>query len=406
MFNREFVLGGILDLRVPTLLFGLIILIQALIRALRDNDFVTVMKNLEINKKILLVNSFFLLVFFSNFMWLFNGLEIDFHVFISILLIAVYNYIFVLVIQVMIDVIDLNKIVKYLNISFFFLFVSILLVFFGLDLRQLIGHSFRFDYVSYVSMPFNITRRISGFADDPNYVSFFSVMIILVNLKFKPKKMKIMIFLTMVAIILSFSRTVMLAMVLIAVILLFEKLLRVINKRAIYASTSIILSAIILVPISAVIFNFNTGMTTLDQRFSMWNNAISLFLRNPLFGSGLTSFRSYFSISGGWFVQPHSTYFSILSENGLIAFVLFLLILFNQLKLKNKYHSSLVLVFAILGITQDITYHSYFVFISVLLYYITVRSESKIIDDSAKQNTKFNLERIERVEDLEFAGER
>ena len=395
MFNREFVLGGVLDLRFPILLLGVIILVQAVLK----NKFF-----LKKDKNFFLINMFFLFVFFSNIMWVFNEFTLNSDAFIVIILSAVYNYMFVLVLQLKIDDIEMNKIVKYMNIAFLFLFISMLLVLLNFELGYLIGHSdFRW-YASTenVNMPFGLTRRISGFAEDPNYVSFLATMIIFVNLRFKHRKMKIMIFLALIALLLSFSRTITPVLIFSILALLGEKILKAITSKQIDMitfPTFIAAISFILAPFFLLALNVYTGMSTMDLRFLMWDNAVSLFLNNPLFGSGLTSFRSYFSLQTvGWFVQSHNTFLTILSENGLIAWALFILILFNQFKFKDKYHSCLVLTFIAISFSYDITNHPYFVFISALLCYATIYCEK----NCTEEEVKFNLDSRQT---LELVGE-
>jgi O-antigen ligase len=67
-----------------------------------------------------------------------------------------------------------------------------------------------------------------------------------------------------------------------------------------------------------------------EERIFMFNLGIELFVKNPVSGVGIDQFRSYVeeATSGEWGHDAHNFYIKILSEEGIIGIVLFLLPLF------------------------------------------------------------------------------
>ena len=94
---------------------------------------------------------------------------------------------------------------------------------------------------------------------------------------------------------------------------------------------------------------------TLTTRFAMWEGAQELFIKSPLIGSGITSFRTFFEIShSNWYVQCHSTFWQVLSETGLIGLFFYSNTLINALDKKEKLTSYfLVIVFIIWSMTYE-----------------------------------------------------
>jgi O-antigen ligase len=71
-----------------------------------------------------------------------------------------------------------------------------------------------------------------------------------------------------------------------------------------------------------------TGEIQLSSRESIWNLALSSFFNNPLFGSGINTFDSIFNSSGirdsyYSFAGAHNSYLQILSEIGIVGFLLY-----------------------------------------------------------------------------------
>ena len=363
MFNREFVILGRFDLRFLTGVLGVILLLRALKKVIKNKEINLLLKD----NYFMLINAFFVLIFLSNMMWLFNGLDIRLTSFLAILLSITYNYIFVLVVYFNLNLTEKDKVITYMNLSFIFLFMSMLLVLFGIDLGRLIGHEFRF--VARADALAILPMRIAGFAQDPNFVSILAMMVLFSNLIFNSKSKKYIMALAIIALVLSFSRTILAIATLGFMFYCFEKLFKkeVVTKLCVVTAIGLILAPF-------VIFLLNepdVALSTLSTRFSMWTTAIHLFLRSPLFGSGLTGFRSYFlSTPSGWYVQPHNTFLSVLSESGTIVFGLLLLIFWVQFKLNHQFHSLLILMLVAICFSYDVTSHAYMVYIFILIYYL------------------------------------
>jgi len=383
MYNREFVFMGI-DLRIPSIVLGGILLFNPMIEVLINKKLTLLVKD----KYFLIINIFFILILLNNVMWLYNGLELNLPPFFVILFSTIYNYLFVLVIYFNFNLVKKDMIIKYMNISFIFLFMSMLLTLVGIDLPKLIGQDFR-----YYSPPGDFTVlniRIAGFAEDPNYASFLSIMTLLSNLIFNVRKklfFMLVVILVIAALFLTFSVTILIISSLSLVIYVLEKK---IIKKSITNTFSLIASAgLIFTPFLSFILNIvEIGINTMDQRFIMWNSAINLFLRSPILGSGLTSFRSYFDLFPyGRYVQPHNTFLSILSESGIIVFCLLIFILLYQFKLKKELHSLMLLLLVSLCFTYEITNHPYIVYISSLMYF-QLRSNYSYLNSYADQKLK------------------
>ncbi len=109
--------------------------------------------------------------------------------------------------------------------------------------------------------------------------------------------------------------------------------------------------------------NLNFNLNTMSTRLSMWDTAVILFEKSPWIGNGLTSFRSFYEASGGWYVQAHSTILQILSENGIIGMVLFTIIFILLMKCKGDYKQYLCFIFLVFGLTSELVYLSIFPFI-------------------------------------------
>ena len=75
----------------------------------------------------------------------------------------------------------------------------------------------------------------------------------------------------------------------------------------------------------------NSDEITNDVRFGFWHAAIDMWADYPIQGIGIGQFSTYLPIYGRDYVPPqyldftpHSTYFAMLSETGLVGFALFI----------------------------------------------------------------------------------
>ena len=91
--------------------------------------------------------------------------------------------------------------------------------------------------------------------------------------------------------------------------------------------------------IIAYIFNNDQESYKNIVRLPMWNNAITKFKENPLFGAGYGS-EYYNEIINKKFIHPHSVFFQFMAETGIIGlgtFILFIIFVFK--KAINDYRS-------------------------------------------------------------------
>ena len=81
-------------------------------------------------------------------------------------------------------------------------------------------------------------------------------------------------------------------------------------------------------------------------RFLWWKNAISLFVKRPIYGYGIGNI----NVSGNSSAVTHNTYLDFLVDQGLIGFSLFLFLIWNSCKriIKNKNYAYYGIIFGIL----------------------------------------------------------
>lgn len=154
----------------------------------------------------------------------------------------------------------------------------------------------------------------------------------------------IILVLSSLAILLSMSRAAILGGII--------SLAFFLRKKSITVITIIIIIIIIISPVLltrfASIFNFDN--LTLLRREELLGNAWSLFLKNPLIGSGLNNFIPALAnnlVSGpNRFLQPvHNIFLLALSETGIIGFIgLVVLIAYPMIKSRN-YLPWLIIIF-------------------------------------------------------------
>lgn len=350
MINREFTPFGV-EIRYICSFISIILLINFFISRRR----------IKINSMTKKITIFFAIMFISNIMWLFNSFDINKTGFFVILISYIFNFMSYLIFVLYSDDIDIDKYKRNLFISLVFLIISMFYCIFIGDLNQTPLSTYTGRVADLSSNFFGGIYRISGFAQDPNYTSLFLIIGIITFIYFYKKEHKIfvIVFTAILTVFYCFaaSKTTLVALF-IAIIYLF------ISKRIKKVTDFVIISLIFIIPIAIVFFNiplFENNLS-MKQRFAFWSFAKELFFKNPIIGNGLTSFRSYFSISG-WYVQCHSTIFQILSENGIICLLLFANILYNNLKGNNKYVSIITIIYSIFMINTETLYHIYSIFI-------------------------------------------
>lgn len=209
--------------------------------------------------------------------------------------------------------------------------------------------------------------RVSGFAEDPNYACFFNVLCAATALP-TIRGHKVLSIATVaisaIGIALSWSRTVVFGSIAAAAFVVLAYSVPRIRKNALAFFPLIVAMVALLLPTLRF-----TSLQTMDTRYTLWTNAYHLFLKSPIIGNGLTSFRSYNSLmQRGWYVHPHSSYWETMSEFGVVAFIVLVAIFILAMKrTKNLLESFLVATFVLFSVNFDCTYLQLSIVILVLV---------------------------------------
>ena len=267
--------------------------------------------------------------------------------------------------------------------------LSIFLVYKGVPFEKIMGDAseadiyYGNDKVSHKNI-FGDNFRCAGYASDPNYATillFFGVISSIKLKKYKKWKKCITILFFCLAIGLSFSKTIIVgAFAIIIYIFLYtkigfiEKNKKIINRTIIW----VLFTVIFVIPMLNLQKYFPE---TLALRFSMWKGAQQLFLKSPIIGNGITSFRSFFAIThSNWYVHCHCTFWQILSETGIIGLVLYGKMLINSLDNKNTATSYFL---TLLFIIWSMTYETIALPLSIFaLYILELENVEKIKEEN------------------------
>lgn len=355
MINKEFLLFG-LDLRFILLPLGVILIILSL-----SNKNIKKEEYDDKLGKLLIV--FYLYVFVSNVSWLWNGLEMNNGKFTNEIILLINIFISVMVFFKYKRKVNQNQLNKFILISAIVLLISMILVSCGLPLSKISGSKdVPYVYVASEKAPdhknlFGGAFRPAGYASDPNYATLLFVIACVATLKLKIRKIYkvIFMFLFITGIGLACSKTILIAIIFSLIISVINKYIKPNNKIKRLFNLLFIIGIILANIFVIKVPNVKQYMpSTITTRLNMWNNASELFIKNPIIGSGITSFRSYFA-TNHWYVQCHSTYWQILSELGLIGIVLFAIIAYKALKNNenNRLNYCMILIYLIYAITCE-----------------------------------------------------
>lgn len=324
MINREFLFLG-LDLRFPTLILGCILIIISLFKQKQKNS--TEDKSFT---PLFIVYSYAII---SSIFWLFNGLTANYRDLVNELIILSFILIFIIVVHNYRNILNLKFLSLAVIGSCVFLFASMILVSIGIDLSGPFGSSnvpFSAVGIGHINM-FGEQIRIAGFASDANYASLAMMIGIVFALKTNYKKIvkTFFVFMFSLGLGLSFSKTIIFSLVALIPIIIIIKLKPKTQK---YFAALLTIGIFAITFVSPLIPNIRAFLPdTLSTRIAMWQSANDLFWKSPLLGSGITSFKSFFAINN-WYVHPHSTYWQILSELGILIFIVFYSTIYKTLK--------------------------------------------------------------------------
>lgn len=259
---------------------------------------------------------------------------------------------------------SLTKTIPYIRFGIFFLAISFLfkksikvklyfnqifkvliLVFIILFIDSIYQFIF---YQNIIGIQIDDTKRISSFFGDELILGSFVLRtsMILIGISFFLEKKKKYFFcitiISFILIILSGERTAFFLFLIFNIIIFFRfKLL--INK---YNLLLILIGLLISLPFIQSKYSYDRLINMTIQQFvdkqnkiilftpthtALFNTSINIYKDNPIFGSGLKTFRSecnnkkYKVSELGCSTHPHNIYLNILSETGIIVFIFFLI---------------------------------------------------------------------------------
>lgn len=293
----------------------------------------------------------------------------------SVVILYIYCLVFLVNFLINRDKINLKKIHKTVFIS---MIINLVIVF--ILIYQINNNSNLKEYV----MPFSSIRgfifgknhynffggnfRVAGFSEDANYLSLNSIILIVLsiwNFKKNPNSRRFItyssILIGVILLGLSASKTISFGF-------LFSILMVYMFKITKRVNFGVIIPILVIISVASAIIlkevNLGESMT---NRFYLWRNALELFSKNPILGSGISSFR-HFSLQSGWVVHTHSLYMQNLAELGLVGVFMLTVIFANQYNsLKDNYSKVLAVTFIIASLSLDFSYTDYFVFFVVLI---------------------------------------
>ncbi len=342
LFNREFV--PFVDLRYINFILFLFLILNKLIFFIK-NKFIHVVGQ---RKDIVLFFILMFLVFLSNLSWMFNPFEAKQDIFLSSVILYLYNFIAVIVFALYWERIDQKWIKYFFLISGFILWSSLVLQFLGFEQLPFQGE-IKGGMEEEESV---LGVRFGGYAQDQNYATFGMVIWGMMSMIFFKNMLKqIVVFLAATGIIISFSKTIILVLIFLFFYYLFSK----VKLHFVYVAAIILSVSILMVSI----FDVLMSLSTVYNRFLMWRAAFEGFIENPILGSGITSVRSNYLYRGGWYVQPHNSYIALLFDNGIISFVLYLVILVRSFRIENRLYRYLIMIFIAFSFSQELFVFQY-----------------------------------------------
>ncbi|CEP38766.1 group 1 glycosyl transferase [[Clostridium] sordellii] len=379
MINREFTIFDI-DLRYVLVFMSIPLILYKIKKIIIDNEKI----NLTNTNKLVIV--FCILLILSNINWIFSDINPG-KDFIQYNILLVFNILTIAVCIIYEKELNLSIVYKSILFSGVILFFSMILILLGVNLMK--GHYpgivSGYEHVNFFGMRF----RVAGVAEDANYATIFMTIFTATAIYSCKNNIRKVIFtiIGILGIMLSASKTVALGIILgiIFIVILNSKNWKI--RRSYNFLKNIFIVTICIGPYVAIKiidkFDLTSGMSTLDNRFLMWNHAIELFEKKPLLGNGLTSFRAFFNNSLGWYVQCHSTEFQILCEAGIISLIIFALIFYSILKSKNMYVVFITIVCLVFSVTTEINHLALMAFLVGVLPIISRKhKDEKSIDEN------------------------
>lgn len=354
-FNKGFVPFDF-DLRIVVTVFSLFFAFLIISRPLRGKK----LFSNPISKWVLLLYSvIFLTTCVTNDLSVLSRSE-DFR---NLVVLNAYNFINVFVILEY-KYNKLNKFIyKAIKISAIFLILSQVAVLMGVELPFANYHTETTasvdDGVFGIASALGVSTRIDGYGIDPNYVSLVMMLFICLALTYEKKITKRILYIALASfsILISFSRTILLASipVLLAMLIFFAIKRKTSSiKKASYLLTAIVSALFVMI---SIVKPFNES-SSMNIRYSLWDRSVALSQEKKFMGAGLGAFREYSLEYSGFYVQNHSTMFQMIAEHGIIAYIIFCIIIAKILILckDNKFLFIATLTFFVWSFTYETMY--------------------------------------------------
>ena len=368
--NREFLFLG-LDLRFPTVILGITLLFVRLVhKPVIDKD-----ETKNPKKVFLSLLLFFSWCFISNISWLWNGLEINQAQFLNQNILLFSNFLALIVVYLYRSLVDKNTINKLMIFSCLVLVFSFAMTLFGFNLAEISGSSnarsisvttSRGEFRNVYGGDF----RLAGYAEDANYASVFLALAVVATVQLKKRRFLKLVLGVIFLIALGYasSRTVFFSLV---IGLVYQFIFMALKNRE-KPKKLLNLVFIGVLPLTMILLprlGILNELSTMSTRYGLWGIAEQTFIKSPIIGNGISSARSAINAEHpGWYVQPHSNYWQLLAETGLVGLILFMIAMYRCLGYdkNNKYSALPIIILIVFGLTFEIIQLQIFVFVAFL----------------------------------------
>ena len=330
---------------------------------------------------------FFLWSLISNVSWMWNELDIQPEELINQNILLLNNLVAVFAYRASRNLISRKTILWQIIFSCLVLVLSFVLTGSGLKLEDISGSKVRSMSIGTRTVEqrnlYGGNYRIAGYAEDANYASIILATGILavIQLKRLAKVWKAgLIAIFAAALGFACSKTILISLALGLVLYIIMKLVGA-KKWTKNRLNNVFMAALI----ALAVFLPKTGalksLPTISTRYRLWSIAEETFERSPVIGNGVGSARSAINMKyhHDWYVQPHSTYWQILAEFGLMGIVLFAVLgskSLNNSKLSPVNHFAIMMLL-IFGLMCETIQLQIFVVIMYVLPLLDLRKEEE-----------------------------
>lgn len=246
--------------------------------------------------------------------------------------------------------------------------------------------------------------RLIGLLDDPNIFIFYNTiffMYYMTNLNNITNLIGLILCVT--TSLLTFSRGGILAIVLVIFAYVcmssFAKKVKLIMGLVLFSVVVFSLSNVLMGGELDDILNNRISDFSRDNgsgRFTLWEAAFKYFLSNPYIGIGAFNFSNYYEYQFNEKLYVHNTFLEILSESGIIGFLLysaFLCILMVKLAKYNLFREKpylfltmIAFLFQMMSLSLIIN-EAFFLFLAVVMKYISIYEGRGTIDGKVSIST-------------------